>query len=123
MKSLACQNVKCYADGAGDYRESNSSIRLLSPTGVTLQAISSLDGNEEIEGANSIATPISPADSSVAQPNSSSSSNAESDQARGSNNTDEKVEQGRSGHNTAEKVEQGRGGYNAIDGTRDNAEP
>ena len=44
---------ECYADGAGDYRELNSSIRLLSPTGVTLQAISSLDGNEEIDEANS----------------------------------------------------------------------
>jgi hypothetical protein len=114
---------ECYADGAGDYRESNSPIRLLSPTGVTLQAISSLDGNEEIKGVNSIATPLSPTNSSIAQPNSSSSSNTESDQASGSNNTDEKVEQGRGGYNTAEKVEQGRGGYNAIDRTGHNAEP
>lgn len=106
---------ECYADGAGDYRELNSSICLLSPTGVTLQAISSLDGNEEIEGANSAATPLSPAGSSVAQPNPSSPANAESNQASGSNNTDEKVAQGRGGYNTAEKIEQGRGGYNTVE--------
>jgi hypothetical protein len=52
---------------------------------------------------------LSPAGSPVVQPNSSSSGDAESDQASGSNNTEE-------------KVEQGRGGY-ATDGTGDDAEP
>jgi aquaporin related protein len=50
---------ECYADGAGDYRELSSSVCLLSPIGVTLQAISSLDVNEEIDETNSKATPVS----------------------------------------------------------------
>jgi hypothetical protein len=118
--SSAQQNEKpalpeCYADGAGDYRELNSSVRLLSPTGVTLQAISSLDGNEEIDETKPTGLALSPARSALVPPNSSSSGNTELDQTSGSNNTDEKVEQGRGGYSTAEKVEQGRGGYNTVE--------
>jgi hypothetical protein len=94
-----------YADGAGDYRELNSSVRLLSPTGVTLQAFSSLDGNEEIGETKSTGLSLSPARSALVQPNSSSPDSTELDQTSGSNSTDEKVEQGRGGYNTAEKVE------------------
>ena len=52
---------ECYADSAGDYAELNSSIRPLSSTAqiVTLQAISSLDRNEEIGEDNPAIAPVS----------------------------------------------------------------
>jgi hypothetical protein len=108
---------ECYADGAGDYKELNSSICPPSSTSqiVTPQATSSLDGTEEIDEANSTVPLLSPSSYAAVQPNSSLDDNPRTEQARGSNNTTEKAEQSRGGYNKVEKVKQTRGGYNTVE--------